>query len=99
MNVLVCLLFVIKTNCYSKLFGLLSKTSKRDCVRSQKSWNIKNRNIKKWPTLTLKIDCLIWLKKKVKEWQAMCTRADDRAYGVDLGLQECAWATDLQRLV
>lgn len=38
--------------------------------------------------LTLDFEAFVRFIRQVKEWQATCMRAEDRAYGVDLGLQE-----------
>lgn len=38
--------------------------------------------------LTLDFEAFVRFVRQVKEWQAICTRAADRAYGADLGLQE-----------
>ncbi|CAL1134579.1 unnamed protein product, partial [Cladocopium goreaui] len=38
--------------------------------------------------LTLDFEAFVRFIRQVKEWQATCMRAEDRAYGVELGLQE-----------
>jgi len=38
--------------------------------------------------LTLDFEAFVRFIRQVREWQAMCNRSEDRAYGVDLGLQE-----------